>query len=1351
MANACVISRDEKKEIQEVYAPNKKPSKLFHDIEEVMNDKEASVRIWARAYTPSFKKDFGDWQNNPDPKKTDNNGEPLYNFVLRQKDKEKSKLKNISERKEDMEVNRVISNSEEEGFYGSRDAINHFEREAAGVEVIEEEDGSSYYVNGKTDSSTGEPKRFQRLTDFVFGQFIPDKEGKNRTKKFDPEEWLNSRVQNIFIKANADFSEKIPYKSSEEPLTFDQIKEVIRKENEKFRILGKIMHKMIEGYLKHGDINYFTEDLNKLYVEGGIREYELAWFDTTRVKSILSSTGINAADFGDTRVEFRDNISSELMMVSNTFNIGTANDGIVEHSDGSVSFIDYKTGGKLLDNENTERLMLFSNGMADPVTNSKLNKAKLEVVMRMILAKMNKPDLAVRDLKIVYITKNDKTQIRNIDVQNFLDYIQNNYILTISNLNKKLKSGKLSSADITSTKELLEQKQKELKAMQDAKVFDFRNYQTESEYVHQDDDLSVISDPKERVEWMKNKVANETRESLIKENEVTPQTIKSVKNALFGVLNSFKPAQVTSVETAGTKDISKLASIGHGLRDQKNAFLQSFSVLYETSVDKAMNKIENLLGEQSEFMKANRAVYKEYYERTGKSKALGAKTFSYSDSNKSVPLSEQGVFDFMYTWKTIGGEDKRIGAVYTEQDVKSGKITQAQWNYYKASKSILKEVYEAVYNKVAYIDEKGNKVTYGKEYERRGIPFPKYTETFLPVIPYQNIEEIAERNILTGNLNPTKLAKEAWDNYREKYDLAIQNEDRKAIGVPLKYISSDFIEDDDHSYNVTKAIDVFARHMINKAELDDVYYVGKNTIAALSDVKDPNYVDSNGKVRLQNTIFTLESFINQHILGRRRMTFGYTSNTKVNKQIDRGMDNIKGFISANAFWFAPITALFNGLYGLVTNVKEGLIGSLSKRLFGDVNAVTSSHMLEAARICGIHQKDNLLGKSSNLRRQFDEDFEGDYYKDKVKFMFKYFRLGNKSYNYTDDSLMLGVHNRLFTQDTAYAFQGLGEDLTNEIYVVATMLARKVEVKSIDADGKEITKYLKKDGTYTTNPNDTNLENMWDVYKYNEQTQSYEYTGPTRFLDKDGNEVKGLTTQEILRTKTYLERMYGAYSPEQRTHLERYALGRAIMQFRKFQIMNIRENFTLNSYMTYMGEYKQLFNPDGTPKLKDGQPLYDWQTEVMKNRFNAFRSLAGYFLFSASRENWENMSPENKKQAVRFATQLVFYGVTILLGMGAMIPPEDKDKLYAKRIYRLSQDLSVVDPMNILQSATTIDSYPTQLYKAASAVGLFVNSVATDDRVQSGKYVGDYKGANTVENFLPIVHSANQAVDLFSGK
>jgi hypothetical protein len=162
-------------------------------------------------------------------------------------------------------------------------------------------------------------------------------------------------------------------------------------------------------------------------------------------------------------------------------------------------------------------------------------------------------------------------------------------------------------------------------------------------------------------------------------------------------------------------------------------------------------------------------------------------------------------------------------------------------------------------------------------------------------------------------------------------------------------------------------------------------------------------------------------------------------------------------------------------------------------------------------------------------------------------------------------------------------------------------------------------------------------------------------------------------------------------------------------------------------------------------------MFEWQSEAMRARVLVFASLVGSIWNARNSKSWNEMSIEEKKQFVRFGSQLIFLAVTILLGMGALIPPEDAKKLYAKRIKRLAEDLSAIHPLDLLRGTTTIDSYPEQLYKGIDASLTFFNSILTDDIISRGPYTGDYKGWNTVENFIPVYHSYNQVVKLADGE
>src|SRR5688500_10597328 len=58
----CSVIKNSKNEIERVLAPNGKESKLFNDVNSLVEDKEEALKLWAQVYTPRFKEWFGDWE-----------------------------------------------------------------------------------------------------------------------------------------------------------------------------------------------------------------------------------------------------------------------------------------------------------------------------------------------------------------------------------------------------------------------------------------------------------------------------------------------------------------------------------------------------------------------------------------------------------------------------------------------------------------------------------------------------------------------------------------------------------------------------------------------------------------------------------------------------------------------------------------------------------------------------------------------------------------------------------------------------------------------------------------------------------------------------------------------------------------------------------------------------------------------------------------------------------------------------------------------------------------------------------------------------------------------------------------
>ena len=82
MASCSIIRNKEDGRIIKVMAPNQRQSILYQSALDAVGDEELALRIWARAYTSSFKLRFGDWQKEHTNLKLDINGEPLISTVM---------------------------------------------------------------------------------------------------------------------------------------------------------------------------------------------------------------------------------------------------------------------------------------------------------------------------------------------------------------------------------------------------------------------------------------------------------------------------------------------------------------------------------------------------------------------------------------------------------------------------------------------------------------------------------------------------------------------------------------------------------------------------------------------------------------------------------------------------------------------------------------------------------------------------------------------------------------------------------------------------------------------------------------------------------------------------------------------------------------------------------------------------------------------------------------------------------------------------------------------------------------------------------------------------------------------
>ena len=102
-----------------------------------------------------------------------------------------------------------------------------------------------------------------------------------------------------------------------------------------------------------------------------------------------------------------DKMVAELMIHSPILGIATQIDGLIQHEDGTLSMVDWKSGGHFLNDKTTTEMMRYSNGTLDNVSNSKLDKAMLELALRAIMVKEHQPNAKFRQVIVQHLDRNN--------------------------------------------------------------------------------------------------------------------------------------------------------------------------------------------------------------------------------------------------------------------------------------------------------------------------------------------------------------------------------------------------------------------------------------------------------------------------------------------------------------------------------------------------------------------------------------------------------------------------------------------------------------------------------------------------------------------------------------------------------------------------------------------------------------------------------------------------------------------------------------------------------------------------------------------------------------------------------
>lgn len=1113
---------------------------------------------------------------------------------------------------------------------------------------------------------TDESKRlFTRLGNYVSSKFAPYK------NKFDtPEEYFadkDFRAAGLSRNDKYRVNDGVAWKE----YTFEERMQYHKRETNLFRAYGNLAHALIEKYLSHDPnrIRELEEEIAGYYAgdefTDPIPADSMKWL-MDDIKNILDKSGIHFdSDIGpnDLSYKYLDKVSPELAVTFKALGIGTRIDGLVQHKDESVSIIDWKTQKLLSDQGRTDYMNW---GATYGIRNTKLDRAKLEVVLRAMAIKDRHPETKFNILSVNWLNKRQKVRVYHIDIAPYLGMISDMLQAENPEVHKELNAKGLFDADTY-----------------------YREFIPDRELKSLVSEITSSTPAEQAIEILDNKI-----ESIYAQYTTGDIANNSTIRKQLELLVEQRAGYALGTEYKIEKDEDDLTRITKGLlnlKDSRHKIVQMFNKSYFKARDKAN---EDKLHDWQKHDKYYRDVVVEYFEKKG----LGglAKRALTAPIN-SLPFGSIDSRELnMFMWRKYDQDGKK-GWYANQEDTylpegatQEVALTDAQKAYRKFYHDTIAKRYNELYTQ-ELVSPKGRRVSKGKF---QGLPVLE--NDFMPRIQPSKADIKARWGLLTNfGKRQEELFKFAMTNY------VVDNyQTDSSKGIPMRYAmqtGSSVIENEEHSLNAERAFKLFISNIHAKKNLDSAYTLGKAIQVYVSTA-----LNEQGQSKYEYLNPWIEDMLSLHILNDSDDgDFHYREwKVKVPKMLrDRYGEDVKINAWAVGKWLKsttsligmavkPVPALFNGALIFLTNHYKGLSNSIAHRIFNvdkDELAFTFSDVWNANLqwgeyigkwIRGQGKETKLWNLSRNLR----------------------FLPDNYDYAVQNDD-MLFVKNRLFSRSSLYYFHTMFESYGAHHLLVA--MSKKLKYK-------------------WTNGKETKIASMWEMYN----DKGYIEEGWTRGFTKDsqGNMIPlaGYTSEEINAMKKTYERLHGSYRQEERLSLELTIFGQWALQFKKYLPTLIKENYRRKNISPFVGVMKQVGvtelerDENGNIIVPEGVDIYEWEEIAHEGRvrimYGGVKSLLGLTSKDGKDSqaySWERLSSDQQASLVN-ALMTLFLMPAVIVLMGAGFDDDEKNKYYFKRTQRLVEDLTLgLNPMDLARPVTNPFPAVSKLVEIFDATGMFV--------------------------------------------
>lgn len=708
------------------------------------------------------------------------------------------------------------------------------------------------------------------------------------------------KAEEIYRSLGVDKSNTIKIKNflgTEETYTFQQLVDKQKIDQNTAIAYGNIAHLMIERAIRIATslpidgINNKIEELRKAKPDqNAIDLSRMQWLGNISVLGpLFRRLGLNFTDQTLATEAARDKMKSEVPVASKLLGVATKIDMLVQHADEAVSIFDWKTGTSFFKDEMTSLIMKYSSGYFQ-ANDSRVNKSKLEIILRAMMIKESFPEVKFREMAVVHLDRQGADRILPADFEMFIPMVE---------------------AYVKAERPAVYQE------MKDKGLFNPADYRSSSRAsVELDAATEGAKSVEEQVQYAEQALMSLTASRDLNTVALDSDAKQTAADLTLAVLEKTKGKSVSpSVDDTPMGNVKRW--IGN-IYSTGNPLVQAFIQYFTKAKDKAYKELDKLFAEEDQKLKA---VVDEYYDKNPGAK-LANKLVNGITWHKE---DGTGLFDFMWEFVESIDEPGWYTRIITEKDVQQGRFTQAQYEYNKFQREKMQQYYKEVMGASVL----GTKTRAELENKPMVLPANFAPRSFI------TRDDIIERH---GAMSRKML------DYQSKRYLStfMENElygKKDNVALPLKYIGNpSIIGSQNHTFNSQSSFRLFMTNLIMKKHLDPAYSVGQG-VKGILDLQgarahaDPDHYKTtrdfvNDLIKAQ-----IQNIDNEVSYTRKDIKIG-----KKTVNIQKTFDLLRNFVSSSTMWLQPASGAFNTLLIMTLNTKAAVSGSLGSNAYKDFGA-----------------------------------------------------------------------------------------------------------------------------------------------------------------------------------------------------------------------------------------------------------------------------------------------------------------------------------------------------------------------------------------------------------------------------